>query len=323
MLKAPKKIKFKSLHLHLFNKGLKGYKNTQSYTNKNQTIASEQREVCKKNNIETSKRSKKMIFSTIIHVKKPLQTRMGKGKGKHDKWVAPVKSGITLVEILVAVLLLLLLLSQINVNRTRGISYKNPFYITTRGMHRAKDTGLLLKVVNTVNQKLGFSVNVEKSATTMIEQRSMSTFVGVRRKLAIKQTHPPEVYAPDGVPIHHAIDCSGQKHAQIADLDSIKDGKIKVYASFTTSQSPHKGEKPTLVANVTFSGQKKNQYAHIYPQGRWIGLEEIEIAPDLHEALKENPEFLKFLSDVASKTKLDPNVSVGELTIIYGLFKKC
>lgn len=39
------------------------------------------------------------IFTYISETKKPLASRMGKGKGNHSKWLCPVRRGQTLFEI--------------------------------------------------------------------------------------------------------------------------------------------------------------------------------------------------------------------------------
>lgn len=52
MLKAPKKTKFKSPHLFLCHKGLKGYKNTKNAvlikTKEEHLMSPQQREVCRR-----------------------------------------------------------------------------------------------------------------------------------------------------------------------------------------------------------------------------------------------------------------------------------
>lgn len=39
------------------------------------------------------------FFPHLSLTKKPLQVRMGKGKGKHDRWVSPLKNGAIILEI--------------------------------------------------------------------------------------------------------------------------------------------------------------------------------------------------------------------------------
>ena len=124
MLKAPKKTKFKSPHLHLSNKGLKGYKNTRHAilikTKQSHLMSPEQREVCRRiisKPVREEYGSMNIRFFPQLSIsKKPLQTRMGKGKGKHDKWVAPVKRSI-LVEILINSLIIK---ANFGNNRTRA-----------------------------------------------------------------------------------------------------------------------------------------------------------------------------------------------------------
>ena len=107
MLKSPKKTKFKSPHLHLSQKGLKGYKNTENAvllkTKENHLMSPQQREVCRRIISKPVKEEYGSLnirfFPHLSMSKKPLQTRMGKGKGKHDKWVAPMKRGSALLEI--------------------------------------------------------------------------------------------------------------------------------------------------------------------------------------------------------------------------------
>ena len=73
MLKSPKKTKYKAPHLHFGNKGLKGYKNSPNAvlikTKEDNLMSPQPREVCPR---------------ILSRSKKPLQTRMGKGKGKDD-----------------------------------------------------------------------------------------------------------------------------------------------------------------------------------------------------------------------------------------------
>lgn len=107
MLKSPKKTKFKSPHLHLSQKGLKGYKNTENAvllkSKENHLMSPQQREVCRRIISKPVKEEYGSLnirfFPHLSMSKKPLQTRMGKGKGKHDKWVAPMKRGSALLEI--------------------------------------------------------------------------------------------------------------------------------------------------------------------------------------------------------------------------------
>ena len=102
MLKAPKKTKFKSPHLHLCNKGLKGYKTAKQAvmikTKQGHLMSPQQREVCRRILSKPIKEQYGTLnikfFPNLARSKKPLQTPMG--KAKHDKWVAPVKSGSSL-----------------------------------------------------------------------------------------------------------------------------------------------------------------------------------------------------------------------------------
>jgi large subunit ribosomal protein L16 len=107
MLKSPNKTRFKSPHLHLSSKGLKSYKNTTNSviikTKAAHLMSPQQREICRRILSKPVKEEYGSLnirfFPHLSMSKKPLQTRMGKGKGKHDKWVAPVKKGSALLEI--------------------------------------------------------------------------------------------------------------------------------------------------------------------------------------------------------------------------------
>lgn len=90
------------------NKGLKGYKNTKNAvlikTKEGHLMSPQQREVCRRILSKPVKEEYSALnlrfFPHLSMSKKPLQTRMGKGKGKHDKWVAPMKKGSALLEII-------------------------------------------------------------------------------------------------------------------------------------------------------------------------------------------------------------------------------
>jgi len=107
MLKSPSRSKFKSPHMHLSTKGLKSYKNTSHAvvlkTKEAHFMSPQQREVCRRILSKPVKEEYGSLnirfFPNLSLSKKPLQTRMGKGKGRHDKWVAPMKKGSALLEI--------------------------------------------------------------------------------------------------------------------------------------------------------------------------------------------------------------------------------
>jgi len=108
MLRSPKQTKFKSPHFHLSNKGLKGLKlsDKKSYFIKSQEsylFTGNQLEACRRCLAKPVKTEDGVLnirfFPNLSLSKKPLQTRMGKGKGKHDKWVAPIEKGRPLFEI--------------------------------------------------------------------------------------------------------------------------------------------------------------------------------------------------------------------------------
>ena len=68
----------------------------------------------------------------------------------------------------------------------------------------------------------------------LLYQRNMTTWIGASRKTAIKMPYPPTTYAEDGLPNHYPIDCSGERHVLILNLDSLKNNKVLVYASMTS-----------------------------------------------------------------------------------------
>jgi large subunit ribosomal protein L16 len=108
MLKSPNKTKYESPHLRLCKKGLKGFKRTKKTT----IIKSKETHLVTPKHLEATRRIlvrplredygdvNFRFFPDLSISKKPLQTRMGKGKGKHHEWVAPIKSGRILLEII-------------------------------------------------------------------------------------------------------------------------------------------------------------------------------------------------------------------------------
>ncbi len=66
-------------------------------------LTPEQREVCRRICSKSVRQAYGSLnirfFTNLSRSKKPLQTRMGKGKGKPDNWVAPVRKGLPLLEI--------------------------------------------------------------------------------------------------------------------------------------------------------------------------------------------------------------------------------
>jgi len=107
MLKSPKKTKYKSPHLHLGEKGLKGVKLRQKgiivKSKKAHLLSPRQREVTRRTLAKPIREEYGNLnirfFPDHSMTKKPLQTRMGKGKGQHHKWVAPINKGRPLVQI--------------------------------------------------------------------------------------------------------------------------------------------------------------------------------------------------------------------------------
>jgi len=103
----PIATKFKHPHTKISKKGIKGLKNVTQHT-KNYVFKVKEFCYITPNLTETIRRilSKRKIrriqwhyFPSLSLSAKPLQTRMGKGKGKHAKWVAPIEKGKPLFEI--------------------------------------------------------------------------------------------------------------------------------------------------------------------------------------------------------------------------------
>jgi len=109
MLRSPKKTKYK----YTFNRSLKtesgkGFqrasKDSILIKSKNLCLLTpQQREACRRILAKPVRENfghlNIRFFPNVSLSKKPLQTRMGKGKGRPDRWVAPVKKGTPLLEI--------------------------------------------------------------------------------------------------------------------------------------------------------------------------------------------------------------------------------
>jgi large subunit ribosomal protein L16 len=110
MKQQPSKLKYKKYHkpkssfLYLFEQKniipLKGYLALKSLENKR--ITYNQLEACRKS-IRRMLRKDGLVFIRIFTyhsiTKKPLASRMGKGKGTHNIWIAPIKKGQIICEV--------------------------------------------------------------------------------------------------------------------------------------------------------------------------------------------------------------------------------
>lgn len=109
MLRAPKNTKYKyQYNQRLPQKGKKGLKTPQDASiiikSKNTCLLTPQqleasRRILAKPIREAHGKLNIRFFPNLSLSKKPLQVRMGKGKGRPDRWVAPIRKGAPLFSI--------------------------------------------------------------------------------------------------------------------------------------------------------------------------------------------------------------------------------
>jgi len=107
MLRNPIRTKFKSQHTFFTTKGIKGTQKIKRIVSvkikKDYFFTPQQHQLSKRlfSRRVKDKGGKLNIrfFPHLSLTKKPLQVRMGKGKGKHHRWVAPLKRGAVILEI--------------------------------------------------------------------------------------------------------------------------------------------------------------------------------------------------------------------------------
>jgi len=112
MKQQPSRLKYKKYHkpsyscLHLFEQknvipirghiGLKALENKKITYNQLEACRKSVRRMLKKNGLVFLR-----IFTYHSITKKPLASRMGKGKGTHHLWVAPIKKGQIICEVVI------------------------------------------------------------------------------------------------------------------------------------------------------------------------------------------------------------------------------